>query len=312
MASGSSGVGSKPTAVTNFDRASADLLQSSEALKAKAENKIKEAGDELVSAGSNAQQAAAHLLGATVNAGMAVGYTVKGTVWDAGVKGVGHGAVGTVAGAGGTAALVTEEGLGVGARIANAFGRGMVWVSNSLNELVGNGKSATVIEVEGKGDRLSSRLFGVAGEQFEMSGKGFKEAWASYGQAVGHALGAGVNVGYVAAYVGLSSYDLAQAAVKTGHAGFIKAAQYTNVLSAAAVQAAENGMEGAADLAALAAKAGAGLGDLMATPSAGNTIDIQLNKNQAVHDASLRELLNKNPALKDLPAFKQLQTAPAK
>jgi hypothetical protein len=64
-------------AITNFDKVSQDLIQKGEALKGKAEIAIRKAGDELASAGDRSGEAALHLVGATVNAGMAVGYGLK-------------------------------------------------------------------------------------------------------------------------------------------------------------------------------------------------------------------------------------------
>lgn len=297
-------------AVTNFDEASEKLIKTSEALKQSANKAIHQAGDEIASAGDRAQMAAAHLVGAGLNAGMAVGLAVKGTVVDAGARGVGHGVAGVATGSAGAVVGAGEEAAGLGARVANAVGRGFVAVSNFLNDLVGNGKSATVLEIEGEGkDRLSSRLFGVAGEQFQMSADGFKAAWNSYEQAAVHAIGAGVNLAYVAGYTALTAADLAEAAVRTGEAGALKAAEYSTILAAAGVQAAENGIEGAADLSLLAAKANASLGRILASPSDGNTIEIQTKQHQEVYDARLRDLLQDNPALRNLPAFKQLQAA---
>ena len=300
-------------AITNFDKASQDLLQTSDNLSQSANRAFSQAGDKVVKAGDDAKNAAAHLLGAGVNAGMATGYAIKGTVWDAGVKGVGHGTAGVATGAAGGLAVAGEETLGWGAWAWQTAGKAFIGVSNWLNGVVGNGRSATVTEIEGKGEnRLSQRLFGVAGEQFQMSADGFKAAWNSYGQAVGHALGAGVNVVYVAGYVGLTAVDLAKAAARTGEGVLITAGQGLTVVAAAGVQAAEKGMEGAAGLTALAAEMSVGLGNLMATPKDGDKLKIEYQQQKQVYDAKLTELLNKNPKLKDLPAFKQLQAQTAR
>jgi hypothetical protein len=309
-------IGSTPPAgaraVTNFDDASRELIKNSEALKTSANKAISQAGDSVASAGANAQSAAANLVGAGVNAGLAVGLAVKATVVDAGARGLGHGAAGVATGTAGAVVGAGEETLGFGARISNAVGRGFINISNFLNKLVGNGHSATVQEIEHKGtDRLSQRLFGVAGKQFAMSADGFKAAWNTYEQSAICAIGAGVNVAYVAGYTALTAADLAQAAVKTGEAGALKAAEKVNLLAAAGVQAAENGLEGAAELTLLAAKASAGLGKILAAPSGGNTIEIQAQQEQAVYDARLSELVAQNPKLRELPAFRQLQAAGA-
>jgi hypothetical protein len=295
-------------AVTNFDEASEKLIKNSEALRESANRAIAQAGHEIASSGDRAQRAAAHLVGAGVNAGMAVGYAVKGTVVDAGARGVGHGVAGTGVGAAGVVVGAGEETLGLGARISNAVGRGFVSIGNALNHIVGNGKTATVTEVEGQGgERLSSRLFGIAGEQYQMSADGFRAAWNSYEQSVAHAIGAGVNLGYVAGYTALAAADLAQAAVKTGEAGVLVAAQGANVIAAAGVQAAENGMEGAAELSYLAAQYSAALGKIMAKPSNGDTINVEVQQAQEVYDARLADLLKNNPQLRELPAFKDLK-----
>jgi hypothetical protein len=300
-------------AVTNFDEASERLIRNSEALKESANRAIRQAGDEIASAGERSQQAAAHLVGAGVNAGMAVGLAVKGTVVDAGARGVGHGVAGTAVGGAGVVVGAGEEALGLGARISNAVGRGFVGIGNFFNGIVGNGRTATVTEIEGQGrERLSSRLFGIAGEQYQMSADGFRAAWNSYEQSVAHAIGAGVNLGYVAGYTALAAADVAQAAVQTGKAGVLTAAQGVNVIAAAGVQAAENGMEGAAELSYLAAQYSASLGKILAAPSNTATIEVEVQQAQEVYDARLRDLLQNNPALRELPAFKDLQAAPAR
>jgi len=45
--------------------------------------------------------------------------------------------------------------------------------------------------------------------------------------------------------------------------------------------------------------------------SGGDTIEIQANQAQQVYDARLSELLQQNPKLRELPAFRQLQAAGA-
>lgn len=291
-------------AITNFDKVSQDLIQKGEALKGKAEVAIKKAGDELASAGDRGGEAALHLVGAAVNAGMAAGYSGKAAIEVVG--GTAHGAAGVAVGGAGVIVGAGEEGLSLTSKVLNSAAKGLTAISNFMHKIVGDGASATVKEVEGAGKgRMSEKLFGVAGDQFKMSADGYKAAWGSFEQSVGHALGAGVNVGFAAGYTALATVDLVQAAGRAGQAGVLVYGDAALTIGALGVQAAENGVQGAADLTLLGAKFTAALGRLAAAPADANTVQIEVKQAKEIYDAKFMDLIKNNPKLRDLPAAKQ-------
>ena len=291
-------------AITNFDKVSQDLIQKGEALQGKAEVAIKKAGDELQNAGADGGEAALHLVGATINAGMAAGYAVKSGVEVVG--GTAHGAAGVAVGGAGVVVGAGEETLSLGSKVLNAAARGLTSISNFLSKVIGDGNTATVKEVEGKGQgRLSEKLFGVAGEQFKMSADGYKAAWGSFEQSVGHALGAGVNVVFAAGYTALATADLITAAGRAGQAAVLTYGDAALAIGALGVQAAENGMQGARDLTLLGAKFTAALGRLAASPADAAKVEIEVKQAKEIYDAKFLELIKSNPKLRELPAAKQ-------
>jgi len=298
------GVPPKGRAGTNFDEVSKDLIAKGEALKGKAQLAIKKAADEVQSSGSRGSEAALNLVGAAVNLGKAGGHgldagvqTVNATA--RGIAGVAVGTAGVVVGAG-------EMALSGTAKALTAVARGFTAIANFFSRTAGEGTTATVKEVEGPGrERLSTKLFNVAGGQFKLSAAGYKAAWNSFEQSVNHALGAGVNVGFAAGYTALATVDLIQAAGRAGQAGVLKFGDAALLISALGVQAAENGVQGAADLTLLGAKLTAALGRLAASPADADKITIEVQQAKNAYDASFRELLKSNPKLRDLPAAKQ-------
>jgi hypothetical protein len=144
-------------------------------------------------------------------------------------------------------------------------------------------------------------LFEAAGSQYGQSGDGFRAAAAAYQQAVAHALGAGVNLTAVAAYSAFAACDVARALGRTGQAGALAAGVGLTALAAVAVQAAENGVQGAAALLELQARMIAAIGNVLAAPADADRLDVDAEVVRRVYDAEVRDVLNRDPELRRLP-----------
>lgn len=289
--------------ITNFDKVSQDLIKKGEDLQGQAEVALQKATDELKSSGDRAGEAGMNLVEAVGNAGLAGAFSLK-----AGAEGVvatGHGVAGAGVVAAGVVVGAGEESLSFTSRALNACAKAFIAISNTLSRFIGDGNTATVKEIEGQGKgRLSEKLFGVAGQQFQMSAEGYKAAWGSFEQSVMHALDAGVNVTFAAGYTALAAADLVQAAGRTGQAGVLASGDLLLCTAALGVQAAENGVQGARDLTILGAKLTAAMGRLAASPADADTVQIEVKQAQEAYDAKFRELMQNNPRLRELPAAK--------
>jgi len=195
---------SRPLArtLTHFDDALLTLLKDASTLKTASEDALGRAQDSVDSADRRARQAAVHLIGAVANVGLSGTELARGTA-QAVVVGGGHALAGVGVGAAGVAVEAGEVSLSLGARVLNAAARGFVSLGNVLTRAIGDGRTATVREIEGHGrGRTSDQLYGVARRELTRSREGLAIAWASYERAMGHALGAGVNTVAAAAYGG--------------------------------------------------------------------------------------------------------------
>ena len=288
-----------------FDLTSAALVADATQLRNLSRQALGRAHDEFDSADSRTRVAALNLLGAVVNTGWASGYAAKGTAQGV-VLGGGHAVAALGVGSAALAVQAGEETLSLGARVLNAAARGFVRLGNALTDILGDGKMATVKEVETQAEpRLSTRLYHSAERQWEQSGESFAATWASYGQAMGYALGAQVNLSYAAAYGGLAMADLAQGLAVVPVAAAAQAAAFASVVGALGVQAAEAGVAGARDLLLLGAQAAAGLGRAAAHPGNAASVNVTVEREQRCHTLALRELLRAQPELARLPAAQQ-------
>jgi hypothetical protein len=294
--------------LTNFDYSSAGLLSEAARFRQTCERAIDRAGDEVDSADARAKAAAVHLIGAVANVGLAAGHMTRGTAHAA--AGAGHAVAAVGVGAAGVAFGAGEESLSFTSRVLNAAACGLVQLSNAITDMIGDGKTATVREIEGRGrGRLSERLYATSAAELKQSGAQLRIAWASYEHAMGHALGAGVNVGSAAAYGGLAMADLATAMGQIGVAGVAQASELALVFGALGVQAAENGVQGTRDVLLLGARAAAELGRAAATPADSDTAVVAVKRATGVYDAEFRELLRMNPELRRLPAAQRYVAA---
>lgn len=288
-----------------FDLTSAALVAEASKLRVASTQALGRAHDEFDSADNRTRLAALNLLGAVANTAWASGYVAKGTAQGV-VLGGGHAVAALGVGSAALAVQAGEESLSLGARVLNAAARGFVRLGNALTDVLGDGKTATVKEIEGNSaPRLSTRLYQSAERQWAQSGESFAAAWASYGQAMGHALGAQVNLGYVAAYGGLAMADLAQGLAAVPVAAAARAAAFASVVGALGVQAAEAGVAGARDLLLLGAQAAAGLGRAAAHPGNAASVNVTVEREQRCHTLALRELLRTHPEIAQLPAAQQ-------
>ena len=298
--------------ITNFDAVSRDLVNDAGTLGRRAKQATRGAERALDAAEVDAARAALHLVGATVNLGAAAEKLVKGSVVDVMGRGMGHGALSVAAQAGGIAAKGGEETLGFAATVCHRVGEAMVALANRLHAVIGDGRMTTVREIEGHPQQLlSTEMFRMAAREREKSAAGFRAAIASYRQAVLDTLGAGVNVAYVAGYAARATADLGHALVRTGEVQALALERRLTLLAAVAVQAAEQGLEGAASLLELNSRMFAAAGNVLAEPVGGDKLRVHTTELLGACDASVRDLLKKDPRIASLPSVREyLQLAP--
>ncbi|MBI3184356.1 MAG: hypothetical protein HYZ28_19655 [Myxococcales bacterium] len=275
--------------------------KTADALKDLAKTELNEAGRSTARAGTHAAEAASHLAGAAANAVFATAKVVEGVALNA-EAGVHLANAGMFAGVGG-AAWVSEEVRSGGRYVAKNASSGFAKIANFFSRIIGDGKTVTVRELEGdpNAKRFSDKMFDKAGKQLVLSSEAAGLAWNSYIQAVSHMAGAATNVAFAAGHTAAVAGNLAAAAAHTGSAAVVKMSEYGVRLGSVAVQAAEQGMVGAREMAILSAKFSAGVANILANPDQGK-VEVLVQNRLNEFNAELKALAQKNPQLSQLTA----------
>ena len=270
--------------------------QQAEALDAAGEQQRAKAKQDLKEAGGHAGSAVAHVAGAAVNVVVAGAKVVQGTARAA--KSAGHLAAAGGLPAAAAAAWAAETALSSARFVAASAAKGFAALANGLGRAACEGKTVTVREVQSdtKGTKLSARLLSAASAQVEKSGEALRGAGDSYAGAVAHLAGSAVNVGYAAGHTLAVAGNLVQAAVRSGSAARLEQAEHDARLAAAAVEAARQGVEGAAELAVLAARFSAGTANVLAQRGEPQ-LQVEVRRQRAACDAEVRRLAQRRPQL---------------
>ena len=105
-----------------------------------------------------------------------------------------------------------------------------------------------------------------------------------------------VNLGLAAAHTAAVAGNLAKAAALTTSAGATKMAEFGVRFSSVAVQAAEQGVAGARDLAIVSAKISASTANAIANPDQGK-VQVEVREQLDAYKAELLRLVKQNPGL---------------
>lgn len=300
-------VGGNRPPQTNFDKISQDMDKTADKLKDAAKDQMREAGRSVGRAGEHAVDAGAHLAGAAANAIFATAKTAEGVARTA--QAAGHAAAAGALGATGAVGWTVETVAEGGRFVAKNTAKGFAAIANGLTRILGDGKTTTVRELEGDPTavRFSEKMFGHAADQLQKSGDAMNLAWNAYVNAVGHVAGAGVNLVMAAGHTAAVAGNLALAAAQTGAAGTIKLAEFGVRVGSLGVQAAEQGVKGARELAILSAKFSAGVANVLAQPDQGR-VEVQVQTVLKQYEDELKALMDKEPTIKQMPEAQQLKT----
>jgi hypothetical protein len=252
--------------VCTVDSTSSRLDETADALESAADRKLAQARSQIDSAAMHARAAGAQTAGAVVNlasAGVAAAQGVARTAQSAG-----HAVAATGLAVAGAATWVGEQTISAARSLAVGAAKGFAGIANVLSRTLGDGQQVTVrqLEADPQATRLSARIFAAAGRQLDGAGAAMGTAWSSYVGSVTHLAGAGVNVALAAGHTAAVAGQLARAAVNVNSSGALRAAEYGVRLASAAVRAADQGVEGARELAVLSARFSAGTANLLARP----------------------------------------------
>lgn len=288
--------GGAPT--TNFDKISQNLDKTADSLKESAKEQIQDAGKAVDKAGAHAVDAFANVAGAGANAVFATAKMVEGLADTAAAAGHTAAAGGFVAA--GVAGWATEGVREGGRYAAKGAARGFAGIANAMTRVLGDGKMTTVRELQGDPNavRFSEKMFGKAGQQLQLAGDTMNMAWSAYTESITNLAGAAVNIGFAAAHVAGVAGNLAKAAALTTSAGATKMAEFGVRLSSVAVQAAEQGVVGARELAILGAKFSAATANVLANPDQGQ-VQVVVANNLKAYQNELANLVKGNPGLQD-------------
>jgi len=267
-----------------------DLNDAGDKVAAVAKNDLKQAGDHLVKSGQNVADAA-------INAAQAVGHAGVGVA--ASVATTAHVGVAAGAAAVGTVVKGAEVMAQAGSWVASNIAKGFASIANRGGEIAAEEQTVTTQEIttDPQAQSLSEKIFGFAGDQMEKAAETAKIGVEAYAKAIGHTVATAEGLLKGAAHVAGFGGNLLSATVIGTAAAVVRLAEFDKAVTSGALLAAQAGVEGARELAILAAKGAAQTANALNKLHNDPQTDIQINledKQQAV-----QELVNQRPALQE-------------
>lgn len=279
-----------------FDRTEKTLREGATELRQEAKAELKQAGTSMDRAGERVQDAYGHVADAGDNALRAAvagaegsGHFLAGVGYSA--EGVAHA---TASGAGRVAHLAKETVEVVG-RAASRFFEKLAKVFARM----GNENLVTTRSIRNTDDALKAfyELQGQMAKQgFTNASQEFRSAWTSWGEAMVASIEAGGDLIAAGANITQAAGNVAQGLGHVAAAGAAETAALVSRLAEASVNAAQEGVIGAADLAAVTAKFLGGMANVVSLDTQPK-IEVGLQQQVALLRESLQALAKQHPEL---------------